>query len=66
MTAPKMMFASGCAASANGYRNDVPAFLASDPETAPVTGQLEVPRILVDEQVARRVSDDLDVPDFLK
>ncbi|NMR20604.1 cell division protein FtsZ [Cellulomonas fimi] len=47
----------------------LPAFIATDPGfapvPAPVTGQLEVPRIF-EEEVARRREDDLDIPDFLK
>lgn len=46
-------------------RPDVPAFLSTQPEPAPVTGALEVPRVLSDES-ARRERDELDVPDFLK
>src|SRR5690554_1874433 len=43
----------------------VPAFLATDPEASTATGSLEVPRIF-DEQPPRRRTDDLDIPDFLK
>lgn len=44
---------------------EVPTFLPSHHEPAPVTGALEVPRILPEEPV-RRERDELDVPDFLK
>ncbi|GEA88247.1 cell division protein FtsZ [Cellulomonas cellasea] len=44
----------------------VPAFLASEHEPAPATGQLEVPRVFEEERATRRPSEDLDVPDFLK
>jgi len=57
---------SNGAASHTGYSGGVPAFLSSDPEAAPETGQLEVPRVFDEDPSARRVSDDLDIPDFLK
>ena len=43
----------------------MPAFLSSNPESARTTGQLEVPRIFEDES-ARHVEEELDIPDFLK
>jgi cell division protein FtsZ len=57
---------SNGASSHTGYSGGVPAFLSSDPEAAPETGQLEVPRVFDEDPSARRVSDDLDIPDFLK
>ena len=49
----------------NAQTGHVPAFISTNPETLPATGQLEVPRIF-DEEPARRRVDDLDIPDFLK
>lgn len=46
-------------------QREVPAFLSTQPEPAPQTGPLEVPRVFTQEP-ARRERDELDVPDFLK
>ena len=46
-------------------RPEVPAFLSSDLDPVPLTGSLEVPKLLT-EPVPRVEHDELDVPDFLK
>ncbi|GIG38556.1 cell division protein FtsZ [Cellulomonas phragmiteti] len=54
----------GAGRPAEPARPEVPAFMSSQGEPAPVTGSLEVPRVLADD--VRRERDELDVPDFLK
>ncbi|MBO9569545.1 MAG: cell division protein FtsZ, partial [Cellulomonas iranensis] len=54
------------AATGASPQQEVPAFLSTEAEPRPVTGALEVPRVLAEEPPARRERDDLDVPDFLK
>ena len=51
--------------SAPQQQPTVPAFLSTEAEPTPITGALEVPRVLTDEG-RRRERDELDVPDFLK
>ena len=56
---------AAAATAGESQGEEVPAFLARNPESVAATGQLEVPRVFEDES-PRRDRDELDVPDFLK